>query len=329
VARADVFDASQPAAPPINDLPSGRLSTWLWVPSLYFAEGVPYVVVMTVAVVMFKRLGVGNTEIALYTSWLYLPYAIKPLWSPVVQRLGTRRRWVILTQLLIGAGMTCAAFAITGDDFVRWTLAALAVVSFSSATHDVAADGFYLLALTGHQQAWYVGIRSTAYRLAMIAGQGLLVMLAGVLEKSTGNIPLAWSATFFLVAGLFLLFSLYHAVVMPRPIADGHPERETGNWLNDFVVPFQSFLLKPNIIALLAFLLLYRFPEAQLVKLAAPFLLDSRESGGLGLSTEELGFVYGATASVSRRTCYTAFTFRAASTKPCITRCAPAVWRWA
>src|SRR3954471_19163628 len=159
---------------------------WSWVPTLYFAEGVPYVVVMTVAVIMFKRLGVGNAEIALYTSWLYLPYAIKPLWSPLVQRIGTRRGWVVVMELLVAAGLACAAMSISLASFLRWSLVALAVTAISSATHDVAADGFYLIALSPHQQAWFVGIRSTAYRMAAIAGQGLLVMLAGALESSTG-----------------------------------------------------------------------------------------------------------------------------------------------
>ena len=159
---------------------------WWWVPTLYFAEGVPYVVVMTVAVIMFKRLGVGNTQIALYTSWLYLPWAIKPLWSPLVQRIGTRRSWVVVMQLLVAAGLACAALSIPLISFLRWSLVALAASAICSATHDVAADGFYLLALSPHQQAWFVGIRSTAYRMAMIAGQGLLVMLAGALESSTG-----------------------------------------------------------------------------------------------------------------------------------------------
>ena len=166
--------------------PTARRAPWLWVPSLYFAEGIPYVVVMTVAVIMFKRLGLGNREIALYTSGLYLPYAIKPFWSPLVQRLGTRRGWVVAMQLLIGAGLACTALAISTDDFVRYTLAALTIVAVSSATHDVAADGFYLLALDSHEQSWFVGIRSTAYRMAMIAGQGLLVMLAGTIEAATG-----------------------------------------------------------------------------------------------------------------------------------------------
>jgi MFS transporter, PAT family, beta-lactamase induction signal transducer AmpG len=474
-----------------GDLTSNARSTsagcgpWWWVPSLYFAQGVPYVVVMTVAVIMFKRLGVGNTEIALYTSWLYLPYAIKPLWSPLVQRIGTRRSWVIVMQLLVAAGLACAALAIPLDSFLRWSLVALAAVAICSATHDVAADGFYLLALTGHQQAWFVGIRSTAYRMAMIAGQGLLVMLAGALESSTGlpvidiqvqaadrgggaprfapeefkaartgdsqgiltaqpsfeisfrgrpasnmksakeavrawnvghgfysaaespatkanakrpwvvqleefirrrfgptkehvtagndragdvaivlmrlagpvpvgeqqvvqfgrsagdnnfdvvegdrfelteanwtqpfaavvqvdakldrpsqatfqvrsgNLRLAWSATFLVVAAMFLAFCIYHAVALPRPAADLAATAtvamtETG--IAAFLVPFVDFFRKPRILAVLAFLLLYRFPEAQLVKLTTPFLLDPREVGGLALTTSEVGVVYG------------------------------------
>ncbi len=461
---------------------------------------------MTVAVIMYKRLGVSNKDIAFFTSVLDLPWVIKPLWSPLVQRIGTRRGWVIVMQLLVGAGLGCAALAIPAADFVRYTLAALAFVAVASATHDVAADGFYLLALSSHQQAWFVGIRSTAYRLAMIAGQGLLVMLAGQLEASTGlplvtvdvravapdrdanspdqvrqdeadplwrawsglaptfdptdfpqtaseglqrvlsnhdafelsvsgrsaddvnslieqvrawnvehkfynapeaahdaqqdeapgwrvslensvrrwfgprgaapaaaservgdvavvylrlalpvppgeqqvvqfgrstgdasfqvvegerfevvadnwdqpfaavvqldpklnkpsaasfevrsgNLTFAWSATFLIVAAAFTMICAYHWFALPRPAAD-RPQTETaaalavGGWLE----PFASFFRKPRIIALLAFLLLYRLPEAQLVKLATPFLLDPREQGGLALTTGEVGFVYG------------------------------------
>jgi PAT family beta-lactamase induction signal transducer AmpG len=470
---------------PTNDGATTNRSPWWWVPSLYFAEGVPYVVVMTVAVIMFKRLGVPNTQIALYTSWLYLPYAIKPLWSPLVQRVGTRRSWVIAMQLLVAAGLTCAALAIPLASFVRWSLVALAGVAISSATHDVAADGFYLLALNSHQQAWFVGIRSTAYRMAMIAGQGLLVMLAGVLESSTGlptmdiavravdkvpaaiqfdpssfkvdaegnesqrilasntdydisirgqdasdvkalkdkvrqwnvqqgfyaepetraaaqrrkpdwqvnledwirrhfgqekraattsgnagdvavvlmrmaravppgeqqvvqfgrvagdvsfdtvegerfevtdanwdkpfaalvqvdskldhsssatfqvrsgNLALAWSITFFVVAAAFVAFAIYHFLALPRPAAD-LPQIVGVGSSNDaslaFLEPFFDFFRKPRILAILAFLLLYRFPEAQLVKLTTPFLLDPREVGGLALSTGAVGFIYG------------------------------------
>lgn len=267
---------------------------WWWVPSLYFAEGIPYVVVMTVAVIMFKRLGVGNTEIAFYTSCLYLPYAIKPLWSPLVQGLSTRRSWVVFTQFLVGAGLACAALAISADDFVRYTLAALTIVAVSSATHDVAADGFYLLAMNSHEQAWFVGIRSTAYRAAMIAGQGLLVILAGALETYFGYVALAWSVTFFVIAAFFALICLYHSFVLPKPPAD-RPSQATaeGDIVTGFVGPFVDFFRKPRILTILAFLLLYRLPESQLVKLATPFLLDGREVGGLALTTGEVGFVYG------------------------------------
>jgi PAT family beta-lactamase induction signal transducer AmpG len=469
--------------------PSTGRSPWWWVPSLYFAEGVPYVVVMTVAVIMFKRLGVGNAQIALYTSWLYLPYAIKPLWSPLVQRIGTRRSWVVVMQLLIAAGLACAALSIPMESFLRWSLVALAAVAISSATHDVAADGFYLLALSSHQQAWYVGIRSTAYRAAMIFGQGLLVMLAGALESSTGlpvievevraadqelgelsldttsvvavdesgsqhiavvgdidvlsfrgrpaseadafigevrawnvehgfyaapekaepknvaadgtteppswrialedflrrhfgrtdvdakvstdragdvvpiqlrlsqpvpagqqqvvqfgrsrgdasfqvvegerfvltesnwdkpfiavvqvdakldrasqatfevrsgNLRFAWSVTFGVIAAAFVLFCIFHFFALPRPAADvAVAASSTGERFTGFIEPFIDFFRKPRILAIIAFLLLYRFPEAQLVKLATPFLLDTREAGGLGLTTGEVGFVYG------------------------------------
>jgi MFS transporter, PAT family, beta-lactamase induction signal transducer AmpG len=470
------------------ELSSSGRSPWWWVPSLYFAEGVPYVVVMTVAVIMFKRLGVGNAQIALYTSWLYLPYAIKPLWSPLVQRIGTRRSWVVVMQLLIAAGLACAAMSIPLDSFLRWSLVALAAVAICSATHDIAADGFYLLALSSHQQAWFVGIRSTAYRAAMIFGQGLLVMLAGALESSTGlpvvevevravdreagpvafdpasikgisesqtqqiemiggaselsyrgrptaeatafidqirawnvkqgfysapekaedkkpaadggepsgwrvaledflrtrfgrrdsatpesvdragdvvpvimrltqpvppgqqqvvqfgrargdtsfqvvegerfvvtdanwnkpfaaavqvdfklnrtsqatfevrsgNLRFAWLVTFGVISAAFVAFCIFHFFALPHPAADvAVTTTSTGERLTGFIEPFIDFFRKPRILATLAFLLLYRFPEAQLVKLATPFLLDTREAGGLGLTTGEVGFVYG------------------------------------
>jgi PAT family beta-lactamase induction signal transducer AmpG len=462
-----------------SDAPTSR-GPWSWVPTLYFAEGVPYVVVMTVAVIMFKRLGVGNAQIALYTSWLYLPYAIKPLWSPLVQRVGTRRGWVVVMELFVAAGLACAGLSIPLASFLRWSLVALAATAISSATHDIAADGFYLLALSPHEQAWFVGIRSTAYRMAMIAGQGLLVMLAGTLESSTGlptaevtirasdraptsgpflpqefksteesetqrvvpqhstyeisfrgrskaevdalkkavrdwnvsnafyaapeataqsdkpdwvlklesfvrrsfgptkidksersgdvavvlmrvtrpilpgaqqivqfgqaagdpnfsavegerfvvteanwnqtfaavvqvdakldqpseaafqirsgNLPLAWSVTFFIVAAIFFAFCVYHFVVLPRPAADALAVNSVdapGPGFGGFLIPFAEFFRKPGIAAIIAFLLLYRFPEAQLLKLTTPFLLDPREAGGLALTTSAVGFIYG------------------------------------
>ena len=460
---------------------SSSRNPWLWIPSLYFAEGLPYVIVMTVSVIMYKTLGVSNTEIALYTSWLYLPWVIKPLWSPLVEVLKTKRWWIVVMQLLIGAGLAGIAFTIPTSSFLQYTLAFLWLMAFSSATHDIAADGFYMLPMSTHEQAWFVGIRSTFYRLAMIAGQGLLVMLAGALEvhyglpevtfqveavmeqsedssfepvaisrvledeqhilvsegmyrvglqgrspeyvndlirevrdwnlkhafygeekkalkaeqqkpvwlqkleafivewfgeKSekkevtqiagdiaivqlflnqplegdesrvvnlsfsggdknlkivegtrfridasnsdqpfvavvqvdsrldapseakfravSGDSKIAWKITFLILAGFFLVICLYHAFALPRPSGDVAKEsKDLASLVQDFLVPFQSFFLKKGVVVSLLFLLLYRFSEAQLVKLASPFLLDEPEVGGLALSTGAVGFVYG------------------------------------
>lgn len=464
-----------------------KSKAWSWIPTLYFAEGIPYIVVMTLSVIMYKRLGISNTEIALYTSWLYLPWVIKPLWSPVVDILKTKRFWIVIMQLLIGGGLAGVAFTIPTENYFQYTLAFFWLLAFSSATHDIAADGFYMLALSKHDQAWFVGIRSTFYRLAMITGQGLLVILAGYLESSSGlppvemnvnsktenvvaldsfnpnkqefpssndleiissspvlslstsgmkkseidslvtfaknwnsqnkfyseevkatatsakaedeswfsknigtplgnfiknnfgeeekvvtqkeitgaigfvylklsqqpdekivvnfgresgdnsitlvegarfefnksnwnipaiavvqldpklkmetsthfagragNIPFAWMITFLVLAGLFILFFVYHKFVLPKPDADKAVVHDNSNSiLKEFFKTFALFFKKKNIGLILAFLLLYRFAEAQLVKLAAPFLLDVREVGGLALTTGQVGFVYG------------------------------------
>lgn len=474
-----------------------RLSPWAWVPSLYFTQGVPYVIVMLVSVVMYKRLGVSNTDIALYTSWLYLPWVIKPLWSPLVDLVKTKRWWIVTMQLLVGAGLAGVAFTIPAPNFFQWTLAFMWLMAFSSATHDIAADGLYMIALSKHDQAWFVGVRSTFYRIAMITGQGLLIIFAGYLESATGldridlnvratateavevihpsriqtgreagelrivsypneleislerqpaayvdsivalaqtwneshdfykeleirrndsdsesevetsvntnsdgwfrrtivapleaflsrhfapkeietrddglvgnvgvayfylsgppeedeevvlnfgrdsgaqdlqllegerfvftgdnwdvpamavvrldhrldqpaealfrgragNIPLAWSITFMLLTGLFILLFLYHRFFLPKSPLDRPAVREAGqNFISEFFRTFVLFFRKKGIVVILLFLLFYRFGESQLVKLAAPFLLDSQEAGGLALTTSEVGFVYG------------------------------------
>ena len=269
-------------------------SPWSWIPTLYFAEALPYVAVMTISVIMYKRLGISNTDIALYTSWLYLPWVIKPFWSPFVDLLKTKRWWVVTMQFLIGAGLAGIAFTIPMDYSFQLTLAIFWLVAFSSATHDIAADGFYMLALDSHDQAFYVGIRSTFYRIATIAGQGLLVMLAGALEESTGKIPLAWSVTFLILAGLFIGLCLYHKYILPTPESDRPAVAVTASTLfKEFFATFVSFFKKKQALIAILFMLLYRFPEAQLVKLVTPFLIDPRDVGGLGLSTAEIGFVYG------------------------------------
>jgi MFS transporter, PAT family, beta-lactamase induction signal transducer AmpG len=432
-----------------------KRNPWAWIPSLYYAEGIPYVVVMTVSVIMYKRMGISNTDIALYTSWLYLPWVIKPLWSPVVDLLKTKRFWIVIMQLFIGAGLAGVAFTIPVPNFFQYTLAFFWLLAFSSATHDIAADGFYMLGLSKHDQAWFVGIRSTFYRFAMITGQGLLIILAGHLEitsglppvemnvysnpnnqtelfisqdiefendidgmgfniypqelsiatqqipKSTadsisaavrehntvngfyslekleykpgdqtkvgnigivyfklsqppqedeevvlnfgresgdnsinlieggryvfnrdnwdspamaviqldpkltyqtsayfqgraGDIPFAWMVTFLIMAGLFILFSIYHKFILPYPASDKAAKTAEGESIfGEFFKTFALFFKKEKIGLILAFILLYRLAEAQLVKMASPFLLDNQAVGGLGLTTGQVGFVYG------------------------------------
>lgn len=457
-----------------------KRSPWAWVPTLYFAQGIPYVIVMTVAVIMYKRLGISNTDIALYTSWLYLPWVIKPLWSPLVDMFKTKRWWIITTQLIVGAGLAGVAFTIPAPSFFQYTLAFFWLLAFSSATHDIAADGFYMIGLDKGEQSYFIGIRSTFYRIAMITGQGLLIIVAGFFETNTGlepvsfavttqtsmeaqldfkspestntteklsfiydgdeyklsttpirkaiadslkevavsrnlengftileapkeaskeswfshnvstplsnslkstfgkktettevtelqggillvgirlsekperpvilitnyrrgdaslkliegerlefnennwnktawlaiqadskldkavmahfegrsgNLPLAWSITFFILTGSFLLFFLYHKIFLPKPAGDKAVITDAGqNVFKEFLNTFSSFFRKKEIGLAMAFILLYRLGEAQIVKLAAPFLIDAREAGGLGLTTGDIGLVYG------------------------------------
>jgi PAT family beta-lactamase induction signal transducer AmpG len=271
-----------------------KTNRWTWIPSLYFAEGLPFVAAMTVSVIMYKRLDISNTELAFFTSWLYLPWVIKPLWSPIVDILKTRRFWIVAMQLLIGAGFAAVALSLSADNFFRYSLAAFWLIAFSSATHDIAADGFYILGLSDHEQAWFVGIRNTFYRLAMITGQGILVMVAGYFEKTTGDTAYAWSIVFYLLTAVYIILYAWHRRVLPRPDSDVAGQiRSLRELLREFSATFVAFFSKKYIGRILAFLLLYRFAEAQLVKLAPPFLLDERAVGGLELGTTEVGFVYG------------------------------------
>lgn len=269
-------------------------SPWAWVPSLYFAEGLPYVAVMIISLVMYKRMGISNTEVALYTSWLNLPWVIKPLWSPFIDIIKTKRYWITSMQLLIGAGLAGIAFTIPTDLFLQSTLAIFWLMAFSSATHDIAADGFYMIGLTQHEQALFVGIRSTFYRLATITGQGGLIMLAGYLESSGENISRAWSITFYVLSGLFIGLWLYHRYILPHPSSDINVVNNTSKGImSSFVGTFRSFFKKEQTATAILFMLLYRLPEAQLAKMSIPFLLDPLEKGGLAMTTEQIGFTQG------------------------------------
>lgn len=277
----------------VGEKPLTKSNPWSWIPSLYFAEGVPYVIVMSVTIVLYKRLGLSNSEIALYTSWLNIPWVIKPFWSPVVEVLRTNRWWILAMQILLGAALAGVAFTLQGPEPVRWSLALFFLMAFSSATHDIAADGFYMLALKEHEQAFFVGIRSTFYRIATIAAQGLLVMLAGMLEVYSQNPITAWSITMGVAAFVFLSIAIYHFVALPKPHTDVPKGIQKGNLFYEFVETLLSFVQHPQIKVMLAFILLYRLPEALLVKITPLFLLDTSAHGGLALTTAEYGFTYG------------------------------------
>ena len=267
---------------------------WAWVPSLYVAEGLPYTLAVTVSVVLYKRLGVSNADIAFYTSWLYLPWVIKPIWSPLVDLLRTKRYWILFTELLVGASLACIALTIPTVRFFQYTLAFFWLMAFSSATHDIAADGYYMLALREDRQAAFAGVRSAFYRIITIATKGGLVVLAGVLEEGGHGIPRAWAISLFVAGAAMGALFLYHWVVLPFPAQDG-PTRQKGltSFGAEWVEVFRVFFKKREIGRILAFLLFYRFAETQIIKILVPFLLDGRERGGLGLTTSEVGVVYG------------------------------------
>lgn len=268
-------------------------SSWAWVPTLYFAEGLPYVLVVTVSAIMFKQLGISNADVALYTSWLYLPWVIKPFWSPFVDLVKTKRWWLLLTQVILGAGLAGIALTLNTTNFFRWSLAIMWLLAFSSATHDISIDGFYMLGLDEGEQSLFVGIRNTAYRIAMIAGQGGLLILVGLFEKQFGSAVRAWSLGFLVAGGLMILLWLYHSYILPHPVADCTTGISGKNILKEFGMTFVSYFKKPNILPALLFILLFRFPEAQLGKIAPLFLVDDAATGGLALTTGQVGFAQG------------------------------------
>lgn len=271
-------------------------SPWSWIPSLYFTEGLPYVAVMTVSLLLYKQLGLSNSEITFYTSWLYLPWVIKPFWSPFIDIVKTKRWWITTMQILIGAAFGGIAFTIPTSFWLQGTLCFFWLMAFASATHDIAADGFYMLGLNQHDQAWFVGIRSTFYRIATIFGQGVLVMIVGNLQVIFRNsISYSWSLTFYGVAGIFIGLWLWHNYVLPRPNED--EDKTTAATPSELIADFgntiKTFFYKEQVYVGILFMLFYRMPEGLLAKVSALFLVDSVNKGGLGLSPQEYGFVQG------------------------------------
>ena len=269
-------------------------SPWFWVPSLYLAESIPYTIAMVVSVVLYKDMGLSNTQIAFYTSWLYLPWVIKPLWSPFVDIFRTKRFWILAMQLAVGASLACVALTLPTTDFVRYSLSVFWIMAFSSATHDIAADGFYMLGLDTPQQAAFVGVRVIFYRIATIAAEGGLVFLAGMLQNYGYPAASAWSLSFIGVAAVFLAFFIYHFFVLPKPASDvSAPWNKSQNFLAEYFRVLTLFFRRKDILVIISFFLLYRFAEAQLTKMVVPFLRDEINKGGLGLTTADIGIIYG------------------------------------
>ncbi|HAF94905.1 MAG TPA: MFS transporter [Elusimicrobia bacterium] len=337
-----------------------KRNPWHFVPTIYFAEGLPYVIVNYVSVILYKNMGVSNARIAFWTSWLYLPWVIKMLWGPMVDMYGTRRKWTIYTQALMAFCLAAAAMSLGTAHFFTISLAAFAVAAFISATHDIAVDGFYMLALTKEDQAFFVGIRSMFYRFAMIFGTGFMVYRAGRLQEAFCSVPDSWTIMLMTPVLIFLILFAYHRFVLPYPPEDipkakAEPLtilRSAGSlsayllaagaliWLfsmlhgvwqklgaaamitaaliavcrryifpylkskmsaqgSSFNEAFVSYFTQEGIGYIIAFILFYRFAEAMLLKLTSPFLLDGLEKGGLGISTAEVGIIYGTVGMIA------------------------------
>ncbi|WP_228014818.1 MFS transporter, partial [Fortiea sp. LEGE XX443] len=271
---------------------------WLYIPTLYFASGVPYIIINSVSVIFYKKLGVDNTQIAFWTSLLSLPWVIKMFWGPIVDTYSTKRTWILYTQLAMFCCLGFIAFSLQLPNFFFISIAALTVGAFISATYDIATDGFYLLALTPEQQAFFVGIRSLFYRLAVIFGSGFLVVLAGQLEGYLDNIPLSWTVAIAFSALVFAILCVFHRFSLPLPDSDQPRQLQSTDSIPFWTI-ISSYFAQEKILVILAFILLYRFGEAMLVKFASLFLLDKPEVGGLGLTTSQVGLVYGTFGVVS------------------------------
>lgn len=277
-----------------------RRSPWTWIPTLYFAEGLPYFIVNTISIIILKDLGMENGPLALLTSLIGLPWMIKPLWSPFVDIFRSKRWWIVTMQVLMAASVAVLAATLPAASPFTWTLILFVITGFASASHDISADGYYMIALDEKRQSAFVGIRNTFYRIAMVFGQGVLVVLAGFLEKRTGSVAAAWRWTLVLTAGLLAAIALYHSLLLPRPAEDRTAGRKTGREvLSEFGRAFGSFFTKPGIWLAVAFMLLYRLPEAFSVKMLYPFFSDAAAAGGLGLDKAAFGLVYGTAGVVA------------------------------
>ena len=267
---------------------------WSWVPTLYLVEGLPYAIVNTIALAVFKDMGVDNGTLGPLTTLISLPWLIKPLWSPFMDIFRSKRWWILLTQFTMVA-VTAAIALLLPFCTMSVLMALFVLVAFASATHDISADGFYMIALDKQKQSAFVGIRNTFYRGGLVLGQGLLVMLGGILQKRTGSVPRSWAVILLICAVLLALIAIYHLFRLPKAEADLdiRGKKTAGQIFSEFGEAFRTFFVKAGVWWAIAFMLLYRLPEALSLNLLYPFFKDGMELGGLGAGTEVYGLVYG------------------------------------
>jgi PAT family beta-lactamase induction signal transducer AmpG len=266
---------------------------WYWIPVLNFASGLPYAIIISVSVIMYKNLGINNEDIGIYTSLLYLPWVIKPLWSPFIDLYSTKRKWFLSMQLLISLAFLIVGLTIPLSNFFVISLAVFWVAAFASASNDVASDGFYLLVLEKDQQSFFLGIRSTFYRLSMLTGNGLIVVIAGYLEQEYSDKQKAWSYTMVVVGLIMTVITIYNYFSTPKIEAKIAETKTESVPSKSFGAVFATFFQKKQIVLILAFILLFRLGESQLLKMLTPFLIDPITAGGMGLTTQDVGVIYG------------------------------------
>lgn len=271
-----------------------------WVPTLYLSESLPFSAVMLLSVIMFKEYGLSDAQITLYTGWLGLPWVIKPVWSPFVDNILTKRWWILVTQTLMGILLALVAFTLPTSYWLQSSLAIFMVIAFASATHDISADGFYIIGLSNTDQEFYVGVRNTFYRVGMVIGQGGLVMLVGKLQqgflsRNPLSMQASWAVAFVLIALVMLLLAAYHSAVLPKvEKSHGNSEELTVRYqMREFLNTLRIFIKRPHIISALFFILLFRLPEGLLTKIVPLFLTRSQSEGGLELSNVDFGLIYG------------------------------------
>ena len=289
-----------------------NLSTkaYSWVPSLYLGESLPFSAVMLISVIMFKELGLTDGQITFYTGWLGLPWVIKPIWSAIIDNLKTKRWWIVSMQFFMGVALALVAFTLPTSFWLQGSLVIFVLIAFASATHDISADGFYIIGLPDKEQELYVGVRNTFYRIGMVIGQGGLVLLAGFLQermKETGTLDFSlftfhfslqsviasWMVVFIILGILMFLLGLYHAFILPRVETVAHDRFDLMEWLREFGRTLIVFLTKPHLISAICFILLFRLPEGLLTKIVPLFLTRSSAEGGLAMSDVDFGFIYG------------------------------------